>query len=617
MNRLLRLAIIIVYSLLLTAPRVPAAEDIKTYTSHGISLFGDLKYGPDFSHYEYVNPDAPKGGTLVISRLGSFDSFNRYIILGTAPFILAESLMERSGDEQATLYGLIAESITFPEDYSWVEFKLRDYARWHDGRPITVEDVIFTFELLKEHGRPEYRNTYSKISMAEKTGPLSVRFTFSEKGDKANPYGIASLLPVFPKHYWETRDFTKPSLDVPLASGPYRINEVDPGRSFTRERVKDYWGKDLPVNRGRYNFDIIRADYYRDETVAYEAFIAGKIDMRFETLISQWVKGYNAQAVKDGHIIKELFKSNGIRGYRTAMFNLHQGRFQDPKIREAISYAYDFDWMNKTLFHGMYVRPVSYWETSELKSRGLPGPLEIEYLEPYRDQLDPRVFTREYKPAGTGGTPEGLRKNLRTASRILKEAGCSIKDGRLFLKDGNPLEFEIMISDPGVVREYASWIENLKLIGITAKIRIVDFTEATRRIRDWEFDVSTGYPFPMEISPGTELRQYFGSVNADKKGGINQAGISSPVIDGLIEKIIASPDRVSKVAAVNALDRVLLWNFYSVPLYYSPASMVAYWNRFGQPEIDPGYLYVNPFFTADTWWIDKNKESVLRQRYAP
>ena len=613
MNRLLRLAIIIVFTLLLTAPRVSAAEEIKTFTSHGISLFGDLKYGPGFTHYEYVNPDAPKGGTLVINRLGSFDSFNRYIILGTAPFILAESLMERSGDEQASLYGLIAESVTYPEDYSWVEFKLRDYARWHDGKPITVEDVIFTFELLKKHGRPEYRNTYSKITGVEKTGPLSVRFSFSEKGDKANPYGIASLLPVFPKHYWESRDFTKPSLDVPLGSGPYRITKVDPGRSFTRERVKDYWGKDLPVNRGRYNFDEIRIDYYRDETVAYEAFIAGKIDLRLETLISQWVKGYKARAVKDSRIIKELFESHGIRGYRAAMFNLHQGKFQDPKIREAICYAYDFDWMNKTLFHGMYVRPKSYWETSELECKGLPDSREITYLEPYRDQLDPRVFTHEYKPASTGGTPEGLRKNLRTASRILKDAGCFLKDGKLFLKDGNHLEFEIMINDPGVVREYSSWIENLKLLGITAKIKVVDMTEMTRRIREWEFDVSTGYPFPMEISPGTELRQYFGTVNAGRKGSINQAGISNPVIDGLIEKIIAAPDRVSKAAAVKALDRVLLWSFYSVPLYYPPASMVAYWNKFDRPEIDPKYLYINPFFTADTWWINKKKEAALTE----
>jgi len=607
MNRSLRLAIIIICSLLLAAPWVSAAEDIKTYTSHGMTQFGDLKYGPDFKHFEYVNPDAPKGGTLVISRLGSFDSFNRYIILGTAPFILAESLMVRSGDEQASLYGLIAESVTLPEDYSWVEFKLRDYARWHDGKPITVEDVLFTFELLKKHGRPEYRNTYSKITRVEKTGTLSVRFTFNEKGDKSNPYQIASLMPVLPKHYWETRDFTKPSLDASLASGPYRITKVDPGRSFTRERVKNYWGKDLPLNRGRYNFEIIRYDYYRDATVSYEAFIAGKIDLRIETLISQWVKGYNAQAVEDGHIIKKLFKTNGIRGYRSAMFNLHQRKFQDPKIREAMSYAYDFDWMNKTLFHGMYVRPKSYWESSELESKGLPEPGEIKYLEPYRDQIDPRVFTHEYNPASTKGTPEGLRNNLRIASRILRGAGCYIKDGKLFLKNGNHLEFEIMISNPGVAREYSSWTENLKLLGITAKIRIVDSTEMAKRIRDWDFDVSTGYFFPMGISPGTGLRQYYGSVNAGKKGSINQAGISNPVIDGLIEKIIAAPDRVSKIAAVKALDRVLLWNFYSVPLYYTSSNMVAYWNKFGQPEIDPKYLYIQPFFTADTWWIDKKK----------
>ena len=446
------ISFLILAILLVPATTLSAAEEPNVHTSHGMTLFGELKYGPDFKHFDYVNPDAPKGGSYTYIPFGStFNSLHRYIILGSAPVIrMYEMLMVRSNDEPVSIYGLLAETITLPDDYSWAEFKLRDIARFHDGKPVTVEDVIFTFEILKAHGMPEYRNTYNKVTKVEKTGPLSVRFTFREKGDRSNAFGLASMMPVFPKHYWEGRDFTKPSLDIPLSSGPYRITKIDPGRSMVRERVKDYWGKDLAVNLGRYNFDVIRYDYYRDFSISHEAFIAGKADIKNEMQTSLWVNGYNVPAFHQGHIKKELFEIKGTKRHMGIYFNLDKEKFQNPKLREALAYAYDWEWINKTLYHGLNRRIRSYFENSELEARGLPNPGELKILEPYRDQLDPRVFTEEYNPPKTDATPASLRKNLRIASKLLNEAGYTVKDGELLSKKGEQLSIEFLISDPSM-----------------------------------------------------------------------------------------------------------------------------------------------------------------------
>ncbi|MFC1839156.1 extracellular solute-binding protein [Thermodesulfobacteriota bacterium] len=588
-------------------------KDLKTTTSHGMTLFGELKYGPDFKHFDYVNPEAPKGGTYTyISFNSTFDSLHRYIILGTAPMInMYERLMVRSGDEPVSIYGLLAENITLPDDFSWAEFKLRDIAKWHDGKPVTIEDVIFTFEILKAHGRPEYRNTYKKVAKVEKTGPLSVRFTFKEKGDRGNPYGLAYMMPVFPKHYWEGRDFTKPSLDIPLTSGPYRITKVDPGRSFVRERVKDYWGRDLAVNRGRYNFDVIKYDYYRDFSVSHEAFIAGKADIRNEMQANLWMNGYNVPAANKGYIKKEMFERKGPKMHMGLYLNLRKDKFKNPMVREALSYAYDWEWINKTLYHNLNRRTSSYFENSELEARGLPGQEELKILEPFREHLDPRVFTEEYNPPETDATPGSLRKNLRRASMLLMEAGYEVKDGRLLSGKGEQLSIEFLLRDPSMQKSYSSLIANLKLLGIEASMRMVDNTEYMQRIRARDYDVLAWYNMTQSVAPGQELRQFFGSENADLPAGMNHMGIKNPVVDSIIEKIIFAPNRVSQVAATRALDRVLNWSFYSIHLYYAPDYMIVYWDRFGRPEVqakwDQDFLYF------DTWWIDEEKDKVIKK----
>ena len=606
-------AFLFVLCIIMPVSAWPEEHGPKVHTSHGLTLYGDLKYGPDFKHFDYVNPDAPKGGTYIYAQFGTFDSLNTHIILGTAPVFIFfhEALMVRSNDEPTSLYGLLAESVTIPEDYSWVEFKLRDIARWHDGRPIAVEDVIFTFEMQKTHGRPEFRNTYKKIDRVEKTGPRSVRFCFIEKGNRRLPHNIAYYLWVLPKHYYEDRDFTKPSLEPALSSTPYKVTKVDPGRSITLERVEDYWGKDLPINRGRHNFDKMRIDYYRDMSISYEAFIAGNVDARMETLPSRWVEGYDIPAVQNGHIKKELFETEGTKAYITIYFNCRLEKFQDPRVREAISYAFDWDWVNKNLYYNLYIKLRSYFDNCELANQGLPSPAELELLEPFRDQLDPRVFTHEFNPPKTDATPALLRKNLRVAHNLLKEAGYIVKDGKLISKTGEQLDIELILWDPSLKRRYASFIENLKRLGISARIRMVDSTENIKRLQNREFDMITWINFPQNLSPGVELRQYFGSVNADQDGGLNYMGVKSSVVDALIEKAIFAPDRAAKVAAVRALDRVLVWGFYSVLAGYSPDWMVAYWDRFGQPDIRPNWFH--DVFTMNTWWIDREKDAAVQR----
>ena len=600
-----------------TAPAV--SEKQKVHTSHGISLYGGLKYGPDFKHFDYVKPDAPKGGTYVTaSMMPTFDSLNPYIILGTPPVFdafprgagLNETMMVRSGDEPTSLYGLIAESITLPEDYSWVEFKIRDIARWQDGKPITVEDIIFSYKILLTKGRPSYRNPYSHITKAEKTSPLSVRFYFDSKGDKRRAYNIAYSMPVLPKHYWEGRDFSKPSLDIPMTSSAYKITKVDPGRSITQELDENYWGKDLPVNRGLNNFKIRRTYYYRDLNIAFEAFLAGKADYRVEGDEGQWEHSYNIAAYKDGYLIKDYVKTKGIRTYMGIFFNIRRDKFKDPRVREALSYAYDWDWINKNIYYGKQTRFRSYFDDCEMAATGLPGPAELELLEPFRDELDPRVFIQEYLPPATDGSYESLRKNLRISASLLRKAGCTLKGNKLYTKDGKPFEIEFMIIDPSVSHFYNSYIINLKRLGITARLRILDTTQFLEKYRNFNFDMLANIGGINDMSPGLELRDYYGSGAADDQGGANTGGIKSKAVDALIEKAIFAPDRQSKVVAINALDRVLTWGFYSIPMSYRKNQMIAYWNRFGHPKIKPEWV---PDLYLWSWWIDEEKDAALKK----
>jgi len=597
-----------------TVPYFAVAAEPAVHTSHGFTLFGDLKYPADFSHFDFANPDAPKGGTFTYGWSNSFDTLHPWIVIGTPPAFftletaLYDRLMIRSGDEPVSVYGLLAESITWPDDYSWVEFKLRDNARWHDGKPITTDDVIFSLDVLKTQGSPQYRNDYAGVAGVEAKGPNVVRFSLEGAATRNQVFTVTTL-PILPKHWWQGRDFSKPSVDLPLGSGPYRVSKVDPGRAFTLERVKDYWAKDLPINKGRWNIDVLQHDFYRDISVAFEAFMAGKVDMRWETLPAQWATGYDVPAAKDGRLVKEMMPFKGSTFYAGFYFNMRRGKFSDPRLREAIAQTYDFEWLNKNIFYGEYARVRSHFENTELANQGIPEGRELEFLEPFRDRLDPRVFTEPWDPPKTGGTEEGLRANLRKASLLLKEAGYTMRDGVLVDKAGAPVEFELLLWDPFFERTAAPMVANLKRLGISAKLRMVDTAEWFRRIETFDYEMTQGFTLPQSLAPGPEQREYWGSKAADQNGSRNWMGIKDPVIDALIENVVSAKDRAEQVAATRALDRALCWGFYSIPHAYAPGVPVAYWNRFGRPAVEPVWLRM--FWLASNWWIDPRKEAAL------
>jgi microcin C transport system substrate-binding protein len=571
---------------------------------HAIAMYGDVKYPADFTHFDYVNPDAPKGGSLALSGSGTFDSLNPFILKGTPAAgltLLFETLMTSSFDEPFTYYGLIAEAVETPEDRSWVKFTLNPNARWHDGQPITPEDVIFSFEALTTKGHPMYRSYYANVVKAEKTGEREVTFTFEGGVNRELPL-IMGQLPVLPKHYYENLDFEKTSLKQPIGSGPYKIKSFEPGRSIVYERVPDYWGTDLPVNRGRYNYDQIRYEYYRDRDVAFEAFKAGNFDLWSENSAKRWATGYEGNAFKRDLIVKEELPIPPPARMQGYVFNLRQDKFKDPRVREALGYAFDFEWINKNLMYDSYERIDSYFHgEQDLASSGLPTGKELALLEPYRDQLPEEVFTKEYHPPRTDGSGNN-RENLRHAFQLLQEAGWVVEDGRLVNQEtGEPMEFEILLADPASERYAAPWVDNLKRLGVAASIRIVDTAQYQNRIDNFDFDVTTEL-WAQSDSPGNEQRDMWGSAVADVPGSSNVAGIKDPVVDALIDKLIAAESREDLEAAVRALDRVLLWGQYVVPHFVNDSYWVAYQNKFSRPEILPEEA---PDFFA--WWIDPSK----------
>jgi len=604
---------IVILSLCLLTATQAGSADSGLHTAHGMTLFGDLKYDADFTHFEYVNPDAPKGGTFRFSFAASFDNLNPFIVAGSAPrrnleLIVYDTLMRRSGDESSSIYGLIAESVTYPDDFSWAEFNLREEARWNDGEPITPADVIFSLEIMQTKASPEYRASFGDVAKAEQTGPRRVRFTFQGDSDRSTLYTVAQLT-VFPKHYWAERDFAKPSIEPPLGSGPYRVGKVDPGRSISYERVEDYWARDLPVNVGQHNFDEIRHDYYRDISIEHEALLAGDVDLRWETLPTQWATGYDVAAVDEGRLIKEKLQFAGTTMYAGYCFNTRKPEFHDIAVREAISHAFDFEWTNRMIFHGLYTRLQSHFENSELAARELPSPTELELLEPFRGQVPPRVFTEVFHSPATDGTRASLRENLRKAAKILNDAGWTRQDGRLTSPEGNPLTIEIISWDPFFERVTGPFIANLELLGITAQQRTIDTAQWFRRMENFEFDMTIAFYFPQSLSPGAELREFWGSEMADVRGTRNYIGIKDPAVDALIEKVITAPDRETKVAATRSLDRLLLWNFYTIPHYYPPYIPIVYWDKFGRPEIDPVWLRI--IWHMSTWWVDPEKAATV------
>jgi microcin C transport system substrate-binding protein len=584
-----------------------AAEPI---TAHGFALHGDLKYPPDFPHLDYVNPDAPGGGEARLSAVGTFDTLNPFTLKGVSATGLGglfDTLTYQSLDEAFSEYGLLAETITIPEDSTWVEFTLRPEARFHDGSPVTVEDAIFTLEALKAKGHPFYRAYYANVEKAEKVGERTVRFSFGGDVNRELPL-IVGQMPVLSKAYWGGRDFEKTTLEPPLGNGPYRIVAVEPGRSITYERVADYWGKDLPIHKGRDNFGRLRYDYYRDNTVALEAFKAGQYDIRVENNAKEWATAYDSPALSQGLIKKEEITNEQPTGMQGFLFNTRREIFKDPRVRQALGYAFDFEWTNQTLFYGAYTRTESYFSNSELASDGLPSEAELKILEPFRGQIPEEVFTEEYRAPRTDGSGN-LRDNLRTAFELLGEAGWEIRDGKLTQKDsGRVMRFEMLLVNPAFERVVLPFKKNLERLGVEMNVRTVDTSQYQKRIDDFDFDMTVA-AIGQSLSPGNEQRDFWNSKKADEPGSRNQAGIKDPVVDQLVELVISAPDRESLITRTRALDRVLLWGHYVIPNWHIRVFRVAYWDKFGRPEISPKYS-----LGVDTWWIDADKAAGLAKR---
>jgi microcin C transport system substrate-binding protein len=577
---------------------------------HGLSLSGDLKYPADFKRFDYVNPDAPKGGVARQISLGTFDNFNIAVagVKGSiAPTMgLNETLMERSQDEVATEYGLLAEAAQHPDDFAWVTYRLRKEARWHDGKPVTPEDVIFSIEALKKLS-PMYASYYRHVAKAEKLGEREVKFTFESPGNRELPHIVGELV-VLPKHYWEAndsqgrkRDISQTTLEPPLGSGPYRIKEFVAGRSVKLERVKDYWGANLPVQVGQNNFDELRFEFFRDNIVALEAFKADQADWIAENSAKQWATQYDFPAMAEKRTIKEQFPVRDSGRMQAFTLNLRREQFKDARLRRAFNFAFDFEEMNKQLFFGQYQRINSYFYGTELASSGLPEGEELAILETVRDKVPAEVFTTVYE-SPVGGNPDSVRANLRESARLLKEAGYEIKDRKLVDPSGKPVVVEILVDDPGFERIALFFKPSLERIGVTASIRVVDSAQFESRLRSFDYDMII-HSWGESLSPGNEQRDYWGSQTADVAGSQNLAGIKNPAVDVLIDRIIFAKSRGELVSATKALDRVLLWNFYVVPQYTYPFARYARWDRFSHAEL-PKYARAG---LPSLWWFDADK----------
>ena len=597
MKRLLAFA---VFALIL-APGLAAAEP-----RHGLSLFGDLKYPANFTHFDYVNPDAPKGGAIKYDAIGTFDSLNPFILKGQPVAGIGgmfDTLMASSDDEPASTYGLIAQSVDVAPDRSSVVFNLRPEARFWDGTPVTSADVVWTFDTLKAKGHPRFKLYYADVVKAEALGPRTVKFTFRNGGNRELP-SIVGELPVLSQAYWSKRDFDKTTLEIPLGNGPYRIVAFEPGRSVTYKRVADYWGKDLPVNRGRNNFDEIRFDYYRDQTVALEAFKAGAYDIRIENVAKNWAIGYDSPALKSGFIRKEEIANKVPEGMQAFGFNTRRPLFQDARVRQALGYLFDFEWTNKALFFGAYTRTESYFSNSDLASSGLPGPGELKILEKYRGQIPDTVFTTPFVLPKTDGSGN-IRDGLRAALELLGQAGWTVKGDKLVNAQGQQFRFEFLLAQPEFERVILPFAQNLARIGIACNIRTVDPAQYENRMRKFDYDM-TVLVFPESLSPGNEQRDFWTTAAGEAEGGRNYLGIRSKAVDDLVNLIIGAPDRQSLVDRVHALDRILLNSYYVIPNWHIAYFRVASWDKFARPKINPPYA-----LALDTWWYDQARADAL------
>jgi microcin C transport system substrate-binding protein len=585
---------------------------------HALSLFGDIKYPADFRRFDYVNPDAPKGGAARMISIGTFDNFNIAVAgvkgsIAPAANLIYETLMARSQDEVATEYGLLAEAASHPDDFAWVIYRLRKEARWHDGKPVTPEDVIFSIEVLKKYS-PMYASYYRHVEKVEKIGERDIKFTFDAPGNRELPTIIGEL-EVLPKHYWEgadsegrKRDISATTLEPPLGSGPYRIKEFVAGRSIVLERVKDYWGANLPLRIGENNFDEMRFEFFRDNQVALEAFKADQADWITENSAKQWATAYEFPAVAEKRVVLQEFPINDSGRMQGFVLNLRRDQFKDVRLRRAFNYAFDFEEMNKQLFFGKYKRINSYFEGTELASSGLPQGQELAILETVRDKVPAEVFTAPYVNP-VGGNPEAVRANLRESARLLKEAGFEVRDRKLVDATGNPVTVEILVQDPSAERIALFYKPSLERIGVTTSIRIVDDAQYQNRLRSFDYDIIID-TWGESLSPGNEQREYWGSQTADQAGSRNAIGIKNPAVDALIDRVIFAKDRSELEAATRALDRVLLWNFYVVPQFTYGFSRYARWDRFSHAELPK---YARSGLPA-LWWFDADKAARIGKR---
>ena len=583
----------------LIAPAFAAAPQGTTVTS-AIAEFGAPLYAPMPDHLPYTDPHAPKGGSIVLGAFGSFDSLNQFILRGDAPDGLGavdDSLMTGSGDELAVLYSLIAQTVEYPADKSYALFTLDPRAKFQDGTPIVAADFKATLDAIRQaDGKPFLQSLYADIDHIETPDDHHLKVLFKTKNQMKPIIWAAGLSPL-PRAWWAKHDLTKTTLEAVLGSGPYRIAAIDPGRSITYTRVKDYWAADLPIIRGTENFDTIRYDYYGDDTVMFEAFKAHKVDFRQENKAARWTRDYDIPQVKDGQIVKRAVKMDTPQGIQGLFFNLRRPQFQDVRVRHALALLFDFETTQRTLLNGQYKREKSYFPGSDYGADGAPSPQEIALLTPYKDQLPQQVLTDAYEPPKTDGSGN-IRANLHQALDLLKQAGWELKDGHLVNAGGQAFHFEILLDMPAFERVMQPYVDNLKRAGIDASLRVVDTAQYQVRIDDHDFDaieLKSGF-FPP---PGIELRSYYGSEAADVKGSGNWSGIKDPVVDHLIDAVVNAKDLDSLKAANRALDRVLLWQWYCVPEWYNDEAWIAYWNSFAYPAQNPRYGIGFP----DTWWM--------------
>ena len=565
---------------------------------HGIAMHGEPQYPPDFRHLSYANPDAPKGGELRLGSVGTFDTLHSHIIKGSPAAgsnLYTETLLQRVWDEPFTLYGRLAQFVEVPEDRSWVAFTLNPLARFSDGSPVTVDDVIFSLETIRTHGRPNSRATYKKVVAIERPGERTVKFLFADGSDRELPLLIGGFLPILSKTYWQDRDFTESTLEPPLGSGPYVVERVDPGRGIVYRRNPDYWGKDIPVNVGHYNFDVIRYDYYRDSGIALEAFKAGDFDQRYEFDANRWATGYDFPAAQDGRVTLKEFDHSIPSGLRAFAFNLRRPLFQDRRVRRALAMVFDFEWINKTLLQGAYERTGSMFDNSGMAPVGEPTGAELALLQPWRDRLPPEVFGPPYEPPATDGSGND-RTNLRRATALLKEAGWQVRDGKLVDSAGRPFAFEILLRSSSNEKLALAYRNSLARLGIDVAVRLVDSSQYQARMEQYDFDMAYRR-WGVSLSPGNEQQNYWSSIAAASPGSRNAVGVSNPAVDAIIDALVGAYSRTDLVDAARAIDRILMWEQYVVPLYHQGGFRVAYWNKLAHPEVTSTYGPV-----IETWW---------------